>query len=882
MFLKRSCPIIAVLVLCQLISFSQIKVTGAVSDSLKHPLANVTVSIKENNTILKFAKTDAEGNFSFNLASDYSLEGRSLEAKSLGFLPAQFELHPNQSVYNFVLKESIINLKEVNVKHKPIITERGDTLNYRPSDFSNQNDRSIGDVLKKMPGIAVDDNGKVTYNNKAISQLYLDGDNLLDDKYNIATKSISHKVVTKVQVIEHDQPIKMLQKNNLSDEVAINLVIDSNAKLNVIGNASLGAGVPDKYQENVDLVLFKNTFKFLDNIALNNTGIDLSDDVISHNILKKNPSDNDRPGFQISTGIGATPFLPKARHLINNSGIINTNNLYKLSPEKQLKANIYYLYDRQKQFNNYATQITLPDENIYFAEDRNNRTLNQSIYSQLNYIDNATNHYINDSFTIDYSPHTNHGAIRGQTTPFEESLYQKSLNLVNNLQYLQTLKSGTILNLNSYIEKTNQTELLGINPGINAGVLNENVAYSELNQKVNIPGFFTNNFITYSIRSGRFTQSYQAGFSYQSIDFNSDLSLTQSDQSKDTFPNGSNEIHWNKFKTYLNPGLDYMSEDLLLSIRMPLSLNILNYNQNNGHHTKIFANPSLSLRFTIDQENQLNANYAFSDNQGKVQDIFGGFVLQNYRSLVANNIPLPFTKSHYASFGYQFKKAVSLLFANIQATYNNIIYDNIGDNTVYNSIQTRTSIQLRNSSNNLSLSGSIGKYFTGINTNFSLNTGISRSDGKLLQNNELFTYVSKSVTFGPGFSTKITRNIDMSYNGSYSRLNTDIAHISGPQTDQLRQAFKLNTTFFKKITVGADLTHIYLKQTNQPQLNYLFTDMNLKFKWLKLKTDFELGLNNLSNIRSFDTYSTNLNTFSASHYTIPGRNILLKAFFSIK
>lgn len=868
--------------LCQFISFSQINITGSVNDSLKNPLANVTVSIKGNNTIVKFTKTNANGNFSFSLASDYSFEGHSLEAKSLGFVSAQFEFLPNKVVYNFILKESLINLEPVNIKHKPIITVRGDTLDYRTADFSNQNDRTIGDVLRKMPGIVVDDNGKITYNNKAISQLYLDGDNLLDDKYNIATKSISHKVVTKVQVIEQDQPIKMLQKNNLSDDVAINLVIDSNAKLNVIGNASLGAGLPDKFQENVDLVLFKNTFKFLDNIALNNTGIDLSDDVISHNTIKKNPSDNDRPAFQISTGIGTTPFLPKKRHLINNSGIINTNNLYKLDKEKQLKANIYYLYDRQNQFNNYNTQITLPDQNIYFAEDQNNKTINQSIYSQLNYIDNATNHYINDSFTIDYSPQTNRGKISGQISPFEEHLYQKTFHIVNNLQYLQTLKSGTILNLNSYIEKTNQTEFLGISPGINAVVLNENTAYSELNQHVSIPGFFANNFITYSIQKGRLTQSYQGGFSYQSIDFSSNLLLTQSDQSKNTFPNGSNKINWNKFKTYLNPGLDYMTEELLLSFRMPLSLNILNYNQNNEHHTKIFANPSFSLRFIINQENKLNANYAFSDSQGTIEDIFGGFILQNYRSLVANSIPLPFTKSQYASFGYQFKKAVSLLFANVQVTYNNTIYDNIADNTVYNSIQTRTSIRLKNNSNNVGLNGSIGKYFTGINTNFSLSAGINKNSGKLLQNNRLFTYVNESLTLEPSFSTKINKNIIISYRGNYSRFNTEIGHINGPQTDQLRQTFKLNTTFFKKITVGGDLTHIYLKQTNQPQLSYLFTDINFKFKWLKIKTDFELELDNLNNVRSFDTYSNNLNTFSTSHYTIPGRNILLKAIFSFK
>jgi hypothetical protein len=65
----------------------------------------------------------------------------------------------------------------------------GDTTDYKVSDFSSPQDRVIGDVIKKLPGIDVAKDGKISYNGKSISGVYIGGDNLLDDKYNIATNS---------------------------------------------------------------------------------------------------------------------------------------------------------------------------------------------------------------------------------------------------------------------------------------------------------------------------------------------------------------------------------------------------------------------------------------------------------------------------------------------------------------------------------------------------------------------------------------------------------------------------------------------------------------------------------------------------------------------
>ena len=205
-------------------------IDGKVIDSLAKPVsfANVILKGKEGN-IISFTRSNDKGEFKLTLKEGTT--ARLIEVSSIGFQKQAVSINANQNFYTISLKNSSITLPTVTVKNKPSLNVKGDTLNYKTSDFADKQDRTIGDVLKKMPGMEVADDGKVSYNGKGISNLYIDGDNLLDDKYNIATKSIPQGAVDKVQVIEKDQPIKMLRKNNTSDDVALNLVIKEDAKM---------------------------------------------------------------------------------------------------------------------------------------------------------------------------------------------------------------------------------------------------------------------------------------------------------------------------------------------------------------------------------------------------------------------------------------------------------------------------------------------------------------------------------------------------------------------------------------------------------------------------------------------------------------------------
>jgi len=101
-------------------------------------------------------------------------------------------------------------LKEVTVKADRI-REQGDTITYNVGSFAQQQDRSISDVLKRMPGINVEQSGKIQYQGGVINKFYIEGSDLLGGKYGIATNGISHEDVGAAEVMENHQPMQVFQ-----------------------------------------------------------------------------------------------------------------------------------------------------------------------------------------------------------------------------------------------------------------------------------------------------------------------------------------------------------------------------------------------------------------------------------------------------------------------------------------------------------------------------------------------------------------------------------------------------------------------------------------------------------------------------------------------
>jgi len=874
-----------------LISFSswaQKPIKGLVKDANGKAIESVNVSLKDaEGNIINFSRTNRNGEFSIPIKND-QIAGYKIEASSIGYKKLSTVITDVNKSYDLVMQNSETALETVTVKNRPSLTSKGDTLNYRPSDFADKQDRSIGDVLKKMPGIEVAEDGKISYNGKSISNLYVDGDNLLDDRYNIGTKSIPQGAVDKVQVIQNDQPIKMMRKNNMSDDVALNLVFKDEAKLKVMGDATAGAGMPNRFDENLTAMLFNKKLKFINNIKGNNIGNDPGIDLTSHNLsdyLKK--LDNDKPSGLLSTGAAGVPSLPQSRYLFNKAGLVNLNNLYKFNQDLQLRANLSYLYDQRSQQYNKFSQTYLSGQTISYAESQNNTINPQKLRTQFNLNGNADKYYLNNNFVLDYAPFKTSSGFVINNVAANQVLRQETLDISNEFNYRKKLKSEDVINLYSYLNRTTQPENLNITPGLNADILNNGNSYLGLSQYIKIPTWYTNNYASFAFVNNHFVQTYKAGFNVQKQQLSSELYRTQNNQQTELVSgNTVNNLDWLKTKLYTDATYEFTDDKLKAGLSLPLSYNLIDYsddvNQLDKSLHKLFLNPSLNIKYQTSTENYLTANYNFRNDLGGIDDVYRGTVLKNYRSLFANNAPISESKTHNVGAGFNFRKAMQMFFFNITANYSDAELNTISSYSLSNNIQQRVVLPLSNHIRTLSFNANASKYLFALKSTVSGGISFSQSQYDQLQNNELFAFNAQTISYKAGIEAKLNNFINWSYLANFSVTDNKAKVADAIKTNfqQLRQQSTLAITTIRNLYLNLSAEHLFTHQSTQPNLKYLFADMNIKYKYLKMKTDFEFGITNLANIKSFDAVYLSANSLTTGTYYIPGRVAMLKATFS--
>ena len=259
-------------------------IRGTVTDSTGKavPYASVNLINSDNNRIIGYAVTDASGAYTLPIPANTPVSKLVIKVTSIGYKAVSRPITDVRPASDFTLSVSANQLQAVEIKSsRPVLRTYGDTLSYKVSAFAGAQDMVIGDVIKKLPGITVSSDGTIYYNNNPISNLYIGGDNLLDDKYNIATTTIPQSVVEQVQVIQNDQPVKVLRNKVMSDDVALNLTIKKGAKMQMVGQESVGAGLPHNYNVDLNAMLFKDNYKAINYLKGNNTGYDLQQELVA-------------------------------------------------------------------------------------------------------------------------------------------------------------------------------------------------------------------------------------------------------------------------------------------------------------------------------------------------------------------------------------------------------------------------------------------------------------------------------------------------------------------------------------------------------------------------------------------------------------------------
>ncbi|HXJ98382.1 MAG TPA: TonB-dependent receptor, partial [Gelidibacter sp.] len=227
-------------------SFAQIKVEGVIKDSIGNPLelANVIAINQQTKGLESYGITNNQGRYKLTLTKNttYTIQVSYIGMKTFDETLAVKETDITK---NFTLQEDN-SLDEIHLTYEMPVTMKGDTLVYNADSFNKGTERKLGDVLKNLPGVEVNDDGEIEVEGKIVGKVMVDGKNFFDGDSKLATRNIPASAVDKVQVLKNYAEVGQLSgvTNNM-DNIAINIKLKEGKTNFWFGDITAGGGVSE-------------------------------------------------------------------------------------------------------------------------------------------------------------------------------------------------------------------------------------------------------------------------------------------------------------------------------------------------------------------------------------------------------------------------------------------------------------------------------------------------------------------------------------------------------------------------------------------------------------------------------------------------------------
>lgn len=579
------------------VAYSQ-NVEGAVKDAkTRKPLDYASVvAMERGGNPVAFCTTAPDGSFTLKISDGQKAD--TLQFSMLGYTTQKVAALDYRSGMTVYLRPEAVNLKEVEVKSKRL-QMKSDTLMYSVAGYRQKQDRSIADVIAKMPGLEVTASGTIKYQGKPINKFYIEGMDLMGKKYAMASENLQAKKVKSVEVLRHHQPIKALKGVSFSDDAAINLVLEDAAKNVITGMAELGAGaqlqrgIGSDVLRDVRIVgmLFGRKQQSLTMYKANNAGRDIQHEIRDLTLASDLSADHNNwiDGISVSASQ-----LKLERYNCNDTHIAATNWLRKTGTDATVRLQATYLFDKTIGYVKDATTFTsilgLPVVEEETSADKYRREVN----AELLYKINADSLYLENNLktSVDWNESSAITALNG--SPVIQHVQPRKRDFSDRFEMHKKLHGDRSFQVKAMVDYRYQPgRLLTINDTVpqrlNAESLDAHVS----------TGFRHRLFGMYI--------SYDAQLNYQ----NDDIRLQQNETLQKT--------SYREIGLVVTPRLSFERSHVRLSVYAPVYL--ASYKLGESKENKNFVNPYFNfgykpsgmLDFSFGYSHQLS-NFGISNN----------------------------------------------------------------------------------------------------------------------------------------------------------------------------------------------------------------------------------------------------------------------------
>ena len=835
---------------------AQVNVTGTVIDKENNePLAGASVIIKGvDGKIKKFVTSKADGGFAMTVQA---IDSCRLEVAIMGFEKQSIPLDNVTFPIRIFMAPGSTLLKEVTVKADKI-REQGDTITYNVGAFAQTQDRSIGDVLKRMPGITVESSGKIQYQGEDINKFYIEGSDLLGGKYGIATNGINHEDVGAVEVMENHQPMQVLSGISFSEKAAINLKLKNKAKATWTVHGDVAGGYswqPEGAIWDGEMFAMAMMFGFqnITTIKTNNIGENISSEATDFFASGRGTALKNL----VNVSLPGVPNLSRKRTFFNQSVLCSTNNLWKLK-NGELKSQIDYVFNRVTADATNVTTYFLADGNRIITEDRNGKNRTHALSGKFIYELNQKTAFINNTLKTNIDWNDVWLGMNG-SIPNQQSASQPDYYVANDFKLIRRFQGKHLVTFKSSVEWESLPEVLSVQ-------MNSDI----MRQKTKNHAFFTDESASYAFTLNKVTVSMEGGIKAYFRSLDSEMSGAIAE-----FPNDfTNTLNTNYLTIYVIPKLEYQINRLNFILNAPLSYSYFTFDQAIANRHEGYFSPTLSVNWKPNNKFSFGVKGGIGRSPMDLNLIQPGMMMTDYRSFRIGTDNFYNSTSQNVSANLSYKHTRRGIFANayVMQSWSHLPYtlaqQLFGDYILYSYSDAKSDGKM------FMAFGNVGKTLDFIRGSVKINGSFARNESHLLSQNQAVNSIGTTWSAGLKISGAPLKWLSFDYSLDYSSSRLEMNAMQATWLGSMENELLVNIMPHKKWEWHISGEHYRNELTADYFKNVVLLDTKAIYK-LNKRMDLAATLSNIFNQRTYNYITYNqLNAFESQRW-LRGRELLI-------
>lgn len=867
---------------CWISGQAQTVITGKLTDDEQNPISGVSVSYKKVGaaTLLGFTKTDNQGNFEL-LIKLPDTDTIQLDFSHISYAKKSVHVVNATAKYTYILQQQVRQLEEVKIANTPIY-RRKDTINYNVGAFTAMLDDAIADIIKKLPGIEMQGD-QILYQGKPIQKYMVNNLDLTEGRYSMINKNLPVNAVRRVQIIENDQPIKIIDSLVFSDRASLNLELKT---FTSTGTGKIGTGLsPTLWDLNLTPMTFGKNFQMINSLQTNNMGYDVSKDLrpfySGGGYLTNRSNFNDGPSY-ISLKNVASPNFSEKKWLDNKIFLFSSNMLQRLKNGVELKANVSYYDDTQQRQGFTATQYYTAPDVITSTEAIDNRTRSNVLHAGVLIEKNEKNVYLRNYLRYQKKWNADRGNL----------LFNETNNILQRRNYTDEALFNTLslakfigkqlVDIQSSLEYHSTPQRLTVQPGQFEDLINTGNPYDQMKQTVLFKGLRWDNSIGFIHKAKVWSFAPKISINYDANDMQSHIMIRNENEDTQLGTDYTNDMHNSSMNLALELRLGWENQKWKFNLNMPYNLFVFNATEQQAvsmdNMIRNTFNPQANLNYQMNQNNELALNISGNKQYGGLENFYNSFIISQYRTIQRYKTKLLGTENLRSAIDYNYRNTLRANFANASYSYAQATKNFIFATQIDALGRTTLDIKDQRSYSDIhTLAGGTSRFFANIKTVIKLNANTSWSKSDYLLND----LITKQHSRNNAGSVEIINNISPLISGDYKislgQTNNKLA--SGKQTKIRYNNHYLNIVIHPLENHSLVINNALYGINIPGQSNQFFADATYRYTVRKWKTAIELtALNLLNNNNYIQQFSSNYELIQ-SYFELRPRQFMISTKF---